>query len=331
MDASGNGAHAEGIETRAIADGAHAEGTNTKAYEIYSHAEGCGTTASGTASHAEGLWTSALASCSHAGGKGTIANSPVMTAIGQYNVSINTENTLFAVGDGTTTNRSDAFRVNSLGVSTTNPVPSSVQAKVNGVSDIYLGCPIGTVVMWPGKNAPQGWYVCNGEEIWDSTTRPDPNGPPYASSTALYGDTYKNLYNALSDYTYWYYTCRISGTLRYWQYGTTWTDNRNNIGYSRTQLSESSIRPLTEYSYFNATKIRRLPDFRANFAIGYDARNPYGSGLNPTDIGYYGGEATHTLTAAESGLPSHSHSMGKFEIPSTIGTAVASKSGHSIS
>ena len=44
MDASGNGAHAEGIITKALADGAHAEGRNTKANGEYSHTEGDGST-----------------------------------------------------------------------------------------------------------------------------------------------------------------------------------------------------------------------------------------------------------------------------------------------
>ena len=81
--------------------------------------------------------------------------------------------TLFVVGDGTTRKRSNAFRVNSIGSSTTSP--SSVQAKVNSVPDVYLGCPIGTVVMWAGggsgKNwnastdAPEGWLICDGRVI----------------------------------------------------------------------------------------------------------------------------------------------------------------------
>lgn len=91
-----------------------------------------------------------------------------MTAIGKYNVSTNTENTLFVVGDGTSSadeDRSDAFRVVNGGSSAESPIPSSVQAKVNGVSDVYLGCPIGTIVMWAGEIAPDGWLLCAGQLI----------------------------------------------------------------------------------------------------------------------------------------------------------------------
>ena len=133
----------------------------------YAHAEGYYTTATGTGAHAEGYYTTATGMYSHAGGYGTIANTIAMTAIGRYN-STNVENTLFVVGDGLgreNVNRSDAFRVNSLGSNKTNSVPSSVQAKVNGVSDVYLGCPIGTIVMWAGQTTPDGWFVCNGDDI----------------------------------------------------------------------------------------------------------------------------------------------------------------------
>ena len=144
IDASGYGAHAEG------------------------YAKNGSIIASGNGAHAEGISTQALADGAHAGGIGTIANSSVMTAIGQYNVSANTENTLFVVGDGTSSadaNRSDAFRVVSGGSDTINPIPSSAQAKVNGISDVYLGCPIGTIVMWPGETAPEGWLLCDGSSL----------------------------------------------------------------------------------------------------------------------------------------------------------------------
>lgn len=42
---------------------------------------------------------------------------------------------------------------------------SPVTAKVNGIADVYLGCPIGTVVMWAGTIEPDGWLLCNGRDI----------------------------------------------------------------------------------------------------------------------------------------------------------------------
>ena len=132
IDASGNGAHAEGIDTSALNDGTHAEGFQTVA-------SGYG---------------------AHAGGIGTIANQTAMTAIGKYNISANTKNTLFVVGDGSLTDfkRHNAFEV-------IENSSYSTRATVNGISDVYLGCPIGTIVMWPGETAPEGWLLCNGKGI----------------------------------------------------------------------------------------------------------------------------------------------------------------------
>ena len=103
------GSHAEGYHTRATGWGAHAEGEGTKASGNYSHAEGDQTAASGNYSHTEGF--------------GTIANNLVEHASGQHNVSSkanntfgNSGNTLFSVGNGTSTSaRHNAFEIRQNG------------------------------------------------------------------------------------------------------------------------------------------------------------------------------------------------------------------------
>ena len=40
-----------------------------------------------------------------------------------------------------------------------------VYAKVNGVSEVQLGIPIGSITMWAGTTAPYGWLLCNGYKI----------------------------------------------------------------------------------------------------------------------------------------------------------------------
>ena len=138
--ASGETAHAEGGGTTASNYYSHAEGVKTTASGFYSHAEGAETTASGEAahaegwdttalgiySHAEGSYTTASGECSHAGGIGTIANQNAMTAIGKYNSSVNTNNTLFVVGNGTSDNRKDAFVVKNNGDVLINPLNSGL-------------------------------------------------------------------------------------------------------------------------------------------------------------------------------------------------------------
>lgn len=128
--ASGNASHSEGTNTSAIGDHSHAEGYYTTSSGIYSHAEGRGgeasgeashkegktTTASGYAAHSEGEQTTASGYASHAGGYYTKAQYDYQTVIGKYNK--NNENTLFEVGNGTSTansKRSNAFEVYSDG------------------------------------------------------------------------------------------------------------------------------------------------------------------------------------------------------------------------
>ena len=41
---------------------------------------------------------------------------------------------------------------------------TEVKARVNNISDVYLGVPIGTIVMWPLETAPKGWLICDGKE-----------------------------------------------------------------------------------------------------------------------------------------------------------------------
>lgn len=54
-------------------------------------------------------------------------------------------------------------------------------AIVNGVSDVYLGCPIGTVVMWAGKTIPDGWLLCDGTGIPVYPVYQQNNKPKYIS------------------------------------------------------------------------------------------------------------------------------------------------------
>lgn len=69
----GYGAHAEGVNTKALKTGAHAEGSSTEAIGIFSHTEGRRTKAIGSVAHAEGYQTQAIADTSHTEGHGTIA------------------------------------------------------------------------------------------------------------------------------------------------------------------------------------------------------------------------------------------------------------------
>ncbi len=73
LDATGDFAVAEGLNTTASGEASRAEGGDTIASGSYSHAEGNNTISSGEVSHAEGLNTTAGGEASHAEGSDSIA------------------------------------------------------------------------------------------------------------------------------------------------------------------------------------------------------------------------------------------------------------------
>jgi hypothetical protein len=116
------GAHSEGSGTLASGQYSHSEGSGTTASGKYSHAEGSSTTASGNSSHAEGISTSAMANYSHSEGENVNATNQCEHSQGRYNVSnkANTTwgdsgNTLFSVGNGTSSARHNAFEIRQNG------------------------------------------------------------------------------------------------------------------------------------------------------------------------------------------------------------------------
>lgn len=121
--ASGDGSHAEGNLSNASGIFSHAEGKETVASNDFSHAEGLGSTASGNASHAEGsrsvasgqsshsegIQTTASHDGSHSEGYQTRTSAMNQHVGGQYNAD--NSNALFIIGNGTETNRKNAFAV----------------------------------------------------------------------------------------------------------------------------------------------------------------------------------------------------------------------------
>lgn len=110
---------AEGYHTEASEVASHAEGYRSVASGKYSHAEGGGaltgneSVASGTASHAEGRSTEASGDYSHAQNYHTTAGHDYQTAVGKWND--NQSNSLFEVGDGTSSAPRNAFVVDTSG------------------------------------------------------------------------------------------------------------------------------------------------------------------------------------------------------------------------
>ncbi len=120
--ASGGYSHAEGQSTTASGGWSHAEGIDTIASGTHSHAEGQDCKAQGFNSHAEGYDSVASGESSHAEGYGTIAAGSSQHAQGHFNVgdtsgsAFGTQGTAFIIGNGSTTAKSNAFRVRFDGV-----------------------------------------------------------------------------------------------------------------------------------------------------------------------------------------------------------------------
>ena len=106
--------HAEGEHTLAYGGDSHAEGYNTRATGSTSHAEGLNTTASGESSHAEGVGTTASGYVAHAEGVGTTASRDCSHAGGRYNKDMSSGD-IFVIGNGSTSSKSNCFRVTDSG------------------------------------------------------------------------------------------------------------------------------------------------------------------------------------------------------------------------
>lgn len=135
--ASGEYSHAEGGWCNSTGRYSHAEGYDVTASGEYSHAEGCGTTASGAYSHAEGHESNASGRISHSSGKNTTASGIVSYAEGYKTVAKNQQHvigrynnpeiasapdgdyimsgigssTAFCIGNGTSSDLSNAARI----------------------------------------------------------------------------------------------------------------------------------------------------------------------------------------------------------------------------
>ena len=116
---SGDYAHAEGYQTLASNTGAHAEGYYATASGMYSHAEGYQTKARASCAHAEGYYATASGNYSHASGYYTTALTN-QYAIGHYNDTTKSTagtnsgtgtGTALVIGNGTSSTKSNAFRV----------------------------------------------------------------------------------------------------------------------------------------------------------------------------------------------------------------------------
>ena len=165
--ASSSYSTAMGYDTTASGDYSTAMGYDTTASGDYSTAMGKSTTASGSRSTAMGVGTTASGSRSTAMGHMTTASDYASLVVGQYNSSgftatsaesFSTSAPAFVIGNGTYTERSDAFKVmfngdttvsNDLTVSGDVVISSDSRLKSNIVS---LGSTLSKLLLIDGKS-----------------------------------------------------------------------------------------------------------------------------------------------------------------------------------
>lgn len=136
--ASGTSSHAEGGGTVASGNYSHAEGNNTTASGLISHAEGEFTNASGRNAHTQGQNTKAIGECSHAEGTYTIASSINQHVQGKFNIEDSDNKYAFIIGNGTYSQRSNAFAVDWNGNIYVNNSETGVNVSVHNSALIDL-------------------------------------------------------------------------------------------------------------------------------------------------------------------------------------------------
>ena len=74
-------------------------------------------------------------------------------------------------------------------------VDGNLRAKINGRTGILVGVPVGTIMMWPATNPPEGWLLCDGK-TYNKNDHPN----LYAVIKTQYGGNASNNTFAVPDF-----------------------------------------------------------------------------------------------------------------------------------
>jgi hypothetical protein len=142
----GESSHSEGNKTISTGDYSHSEGESTESIGESSHAEGEETISEGYCSHSEGKLTISVGNYSHSEGYGTITDGDYQHATGMFNLTGDTTNGAFIIGNGTDNlNRSNLLVAASsavtitgqLGIGTTG-ISSSAAIQIDSITQGFL-------------------------------------------------------------------------------------------------------------------------------------------------------------------------------------------------
>lgn len=234
---------------------------------------------------------------------------------------------------------SDKFSVDSSSFSSTCPIT----AEVNGVENVYLGCPIGTIVMWAGQTAPNGWLLCDGTGIpvylenvgyiskacTIQGKSLNDNELTHLVFTVFRIDDNNSLYGRAN-----YYYVEDKGWIKEGNSGGT-DDNKYFMIESYTTDVKEALKFYSDYSKFvntlrqevEATPYQciNLPDLQQKFPLGAMQGGTIGSNSDGTpyntSLGDTGGTSTNTLVMAN--LPQN---MANYYLVTSSSQPQASKS-----
>lgn len=161
----------------------------------YSSTIGVLNEASGEESFAEGFQTKASGNYSHAEGYGTIASGTSQHVEGEYNIEDTEDKYYHIVGNGTTTERSNAYTLDKQGNACFAGDIQTVSGKVklgnyilaideNGNLTVNGG-QIGSLFIYKAKFAVDGWTASDGTYTQTATVSSVDGGPAINDSTFL--------------------------------------------------------------------------------------------------------------------------------------------------
>jgi len=185
----------------------------------------------------------------------------------------------------TATNHIKSKTIEATDITATNHIKSKtieatehIKSNVNNVPGVEVGVPVGSIVMWPSMNPPEGWIECNGLCI-----PLQEDGKTVHRDFSEFQKLATMLLNSKRDY--------------------------NNTSTYKLSYNNLTSKECVGSKFISAKYFVVVPNFKQRFPAGYNlsSSNAEGFWSESGHIGSIGGSDKVKLTAEESGLPSHNH------------------------